>query len=85
MASAADPSEPSPKQLAELSALADRTLDPARRSEVQAWIAASPRLTALYERACVHGSKPSVRARVCELAVGSAMGEPWWGRSQPSL
>ena len=37
-------------ELAELSALADGTLDPARRPEVEARIAASPELTALYER-----------------------------------
>lgn len=37
-------------ELAELSALADGTLDPARRADVQARIAASPELTALYER-----------------------------------
>jgi hypothetical protein len=36
--------------LAELSALADGTLDPARCAEVEARIAASPELTALYER-----------------------------------
>lgn len=36
--------------LAELSALADGTLDPARRPEVEARIAASPELSALYER-----------------------------------
>jgi hypothetical protein len=37
-------------ELAELSALADGTLDPARRAEVEARIAASPELSALYER-----------------------------------
>jgi hypothetical protein len=37
-----------PRELAELSALADGTLDPARREEVQARIAASPRLSELY-------------------------------------
>jgi hypothetical protein len=37
-------------ELAELSALADGTLDPARRAEVEARIAASPELNALYER-----------------------------------
>ncbi|HTX45501.1 MAG TPA: hypothetical protein VMD48_04440 [Solirubrobacteraceae bacterium] len=34
----------------DISALADGTLDPARREQVQAQIAASPELTALYER-----------------------------------
>ena len=37
-------------ELAELSALADGTLDPARRADVEAKIAASPELSALYER-----------------------------------
>lgn len=37
-------------QLAELSALADGTLDPARRQAVEAWIASSPELVDLYER-----------------------------------
>jgi hypothetical protein len=45
----------SPAQLAELSALADGSLDPARRHEVEAWIASSPALLDLYgrERAAV--------------------------------
>lgn len=38
------------KQLADLSALADGTLDRARRGEVEAWVASSPELGALYER-----------------------------------
>lgn len=50
MTSAADHSAPSEKELAELSALADGTLDPSRQEEVRARIAASPELTALYER-----------------------------------
>jgi anti-sigma factor RsiW len=50
MADPADKPELSHRQLAELSALADGTLDVARRSEVQARIAASPELSALYER-----------------------------------
>jgi anti-sigma factor RsiW len=37
-------------ELAELSALADGSLDPARREQVRARIAASPELNALYER-----------------------------------
>jgi anti-sigma factor RsiW len=44
------PTDITPRQLAELSALADGTLDPARRAEVQARISASPELTVLYER-----------------------------------
>jgi hypothetical protein len=45
-----DNSDRSPRELAELSALADGTLDRRRRAEVEARIAASPELTALYER-----------------------------------
>jgi hypothetical protein len=40
----------SPAQLAELSALADGSLDPSRRQTVEAWIACSPELLDLYER-----------------------------------
>ncbi len=43
-------SDLTPAQLADLSALADGTLDAARRPEVEAWIAGSPELRALYER-----------------------------------
>ncbi len=50
MSSHADMPELSASELAELSALADGTLDPARRAEVQARISASPELSALYER-----------------------------------
>jgi hypothetical protein len=54
MASAADRksgrSETDRRELAELSALADGTLDPARRAEVEARIAASRELRVLYER-----------------------------------
>ena len=50
MPTGADKTKPSDRELAELSALADGTLDPSRRPEVEAWIAASPELTALYER-----------------------------------
>lgn len=50
MASSAENSKPTTAELAELSALADGTLDPARRAEVEARIAASPELSALYER-----------------------------------
>lgn len=42
--------DPTPRELAELSALADGTLDPERRQRLQARVAASPRLSALYER-----------------------------------
>ena len=50
MASRADQTKPTPTELADLSALADGTLDPARKTEVEARIAASPELTTLYER-----------------------------------
>jgi anti-sigma factor RsiW len=50
MSSAADESTLSDAELADLSALADGSLDPARRDAVEAWISASPERTALYER-----------------------------------
>jgi anti-sigma factor RsiW len=49
MPSHADTPELDNRTLAELSALADGTLDPARRAEVQARISASPELSALYQ------------------------------------
>ncbi len=50
MASPADIPQPTPRELAELSALADGTLDPARRAQLEARIAGSSELSALYER-----------------------------------
>src|SRR5437588_11645655 len=50
MSSHADNSTLSAREMADLSALADGTIDPARRPEVEAHIAASPELSALYER-----------------------------------
>jgi anti-sigma factor RsiW len=50
MDSRADQTQPTATELADLSALADGTLDPARKADVEAHIAASPQLTALYER-----------------------------------
>ncbi len=50
MASGADQTKPTATELADLSALADGTIDPARRANVEARIAASPELSALYER-----------------------------------
>ena len=50
MASRADQTKPTATELADLSALADGTLDPARKADVEAHIAASPELTALYTR-----------------------------------
>jgi hypothetical protein len=57
----------SARELADLSALADGTLEPARRGEVEARIAASPRLSELYERErraveILHESSSTVRA-----------------------
>jgi hypothetical protein len=48
--SSSDKTTLSPSEQADLSALADGTLDPARRAEVEARIAQSPEMTALYER-----------------------------------
>jgi len=50
MASRADQTKPTATELADLSALADGTIDPARKADVEARIAASPDLSALYER-----------------------------------
>jgi anti-sigma factor RsiW len=50
MALPADNPQPRRRELADLSALADGTLEPSRRRVVEARIAASPELTALYER-----------------------------------
>lgn len=50
MSSSTENQDPNPQDLADLSALADGTLDPARRSEVEARIAASPELSVRYER-----------------------------------
>jgi anti-sigma factor RsiW len=50
MGTFADTPEFSEREMADLSALADGTLDPSRRDEVRARIAASAELTALYER-----------------------------------
>ena len=50
MSSNAENSTLSARELADLSALADGTIDPARRPEVEAHIAASPELSTLYER-----------------------------------
>jgi hypothetical protein len=67
MASSAPQSKPTTTELAELSALADGTLDPARRAEVEAHISASPELSALYERerrivGALHQARESERA-----------------------
>jgi hypothetical protein len=67
MGSRAEKGRPTPAELAELSALADGTLDPARRPEVEARIAASPELGALYQRerrvlAALHQARVSERA-----------------------
>jgi hypothetical protein len=54
-------------ELADVSALADGTIDPARKADVQAHIAASHELTALYERerrvvAALHRARATERA-----------------------
>lgn len=61
------PSDSNPRELADLSALADGTIDPARRTEVEARIAASPELSALYDRErriveMLHEARSTVRA-----------------------
>jgi anti-sigma factor RsiW len=63
----AEPSKPTMTELAELSALADGTLDPARRPAVEAHVSASPELSALYERerrvvTALHQARESERA-----------------------
>ena len=50
MSSQADKTQLTARQAADLSALADGTLDAARRDEVRAWVDASPERAALYER-----------------------------------
>lgn len=67
MGPGADQTKPTQAQLAELSALADDTLDPARRAEVEARIAASPELSARYQRerrvvSALHQSRATERA-----------------------
>jgi anti-sigma factor RsiW len=67
MPSHAEHSNPTASELADLSALADGTLDPARRPSVEAHISASPELSALYERerrvvAALHQARESDRA-----------------------
>jgi anti-sigma factor RsiW len=67
MASRANQRQPTTAELADLSALADGTLDPARRAEVEARIGASPDLSALYERerrvvAALHQARATDRA-----------------------
>jgi anti-sigma factor RsiW len=67
MSAPADNTELTPREAADLSALADGSLDPARRDEVQAWIDASPERTALFERErrvveLLHETRSSERA-----------------------
>jgi hypothetical protein len=50
MFSSSDKTTLTPRDRADLSALADGTIDPARRAAVEARIAQSPQLTAVYER-----------------------------------
>ncbi len=65
----AEDTKPTASELADLSALADGTLDPSRRTEVEAHVSASPELTALYERerrvvAALHQARSTDRAPV---------------------
>lgn len=67
MTRSADTPEIKAKELRELSALADGSLEESRRPEVEARISASPELSALYERErrvvdLLHESSSSVRA-----------------------
>jgi hypothetical protein len=67
LSSRTEQSPPTASDLADLSALADGTLDPARQATVEAHIAASPQLSALYERerrvvAALHQASVSERA-----------------------
>jgi anti-sigma factor RsiW len=67
MASPTEHDKPTTTELADVSALADGTLDPARRAAVEAHIAASPELSTLYERerrvvAALHQARAIERA-----------------------
>jgi len=67
MGSGAEETQPTRAQLAEVSALADGTLDPDRRAEVEARIAASPELSGLYQRerrilSALHEARATERA-----------------------
>lgn len=67
MAFRAEDTQPTTAELADLSALADGTLDPARRDDVEAKIAGSPELCALYQRErrvvdALHQARASERA-----------------------
>lgn len=67
MAPGVEHTKPTTGELADLSALADGTLDPSRRAAVEAHIAASPELSALYEReqrvvAALHQARSTDRA-----------------------
>src|SRR5437763_5784281 len=67
MSSRPEHTKPTTTELAELSALADGTLEPTRRGAVEAHIAASPELSALYERerrvvAALHEARASDHA-----------------------
>jgi hypothetical protein len=69
MSSQADIPNLTPRQLADLSALADGSLDPARREEVQARISASPELQVLYDEerravSALHQARAEDRAPV---------------------
>jgi anti-sigma factor RsiW len=67
MGSGAEGTKPTARELSDLSALADGKLDPGRRAELEARIAGSPELSALYERerrilAALHQARATDRA-----------------------
>ena len=82
MAPDGDQTKPTARELAELSALADGTLDPARRAEVQARVSASPELSALYARerrvvVALHEARATERAPAgLRARVGAARPAP---------
>ncbi|HWE34553.1 MAG TPA: hypothetical protein VG410_13765 [Solirubrobacteraceae bacterium] len=91
--------EPDAAELADLSALADGTLDRSRRNEVRARIAGSAQLTALYERerrvvTALHELRATERApdqlrRKVEAARPARKDRPWlrtrWHVNMPGL
>jgi hypothetical protein len=80
----------SSRQLANLSALADGSLDPSRRQAVEDWISDSPELSALYERereavaalqlAASERAPAALRARLESQRAGRAA-RPRWTRA----
>jgi hypothetical protein len=77
-----DEQSPTPRQLIDLSALADGSLDPRRRQAVERWIADSPHRRSLYEReratvemlrdAAAEHAPARLRMQVVSLRAGRA-------------